>query len=90
MAAVKLSEAHSEALDLIISELSKKGIKITKKEMVERLIEELLRDKALLDRLVWKPLSEEEAEELLSSLEADLGVENTKEDMVRTLYSSLG
>ncbi|UXD22721.1 hypothetical protein IPA_07680 [Ignicoccus pacificus DSM 13166] len=87
MSAIKVGRPYKEVLEQMLRDLERRGIKLTQKELIERLILAAANEERWLESVIWKSLSFEEAEALLDDLEVDLGVEDTKSDMVRRLYS---
>ena len=87
MSAIKVGRPYKEALEQLLKELERRGYKLSQKELVERAILLIANEEDVLEKLLRKPAKPEEVEALLDDLEVDLGVENTKEDAVRSLYS---
>ena len=90
MSAIKVGKPYKEVLEQVLRDLERRGYKLSQKEFVERAILLIANEDMLLEKLLRKPAKPEEVEALLDELEADLGVENTKEDAVRSLYLGAG
>ena len=90
LSAVKIGRPYKEALERVLEDLERRGVKLSQKELVERLILLAVNEREFLERALRRPVSGEEVRKLLDELETDLGVEDTKAHMVKSLYGGSG
>jgi len=90
LSAVKIGRPYKEALERVLEDLARRGVKLSQKELVERLILLAVNEREFLERALRRPVSGEEVRKLLDELETDLGVEDTKAHMVKSLYGGSG
>jgi hypothetical protein len=89
MSSIRIDKKHAKLLDELISHLILRGKKITKKELIAKMIEEAMNAEGLEDETLLKLIEEDHAWKGLDVV-FELGIEDLSERVDEILYKLNG